>query len=137
VVWARCGLEYQILYPLDLVSSNLFEWWFWEFSNLRTGPRVQFRQFWEPWTELEVRFWKVQIWTKVQNWTYPSLIHQSPITQLRWQTESTHFIFGLMIIGPVSRLEKDQTKTGPRLEKTGPAVQSFGFWDLESAKRPV
>jgi hypothetical protein len=26
VVWARCGLEYQILYPLDLVSSNLFEW---------------------------------------------------------------------------------------------------------------
>ena len=29
--------------------------------------------------------------------------------------------------GPVSRLEKDRNWTGPRLEKTRPAVQSFHF----------
>ena len=39
--------------------------------------------------------------------------------------------------GPVSRLEKDCNWTGPRPEKTEPAVQSFHFWDLKTAKRPV
>ena len=36
----------------------------------------------------------------------------------------------LVFKGPVSRLEKDRNWTGP-------AVQSFHFWDLKTAKRPV
>jgi len=36
-----------------------------------------------------------------------------------------HLVFEI----PVQRLEKDWDWTRPRLEKTGPAVQSFGFWE--------
>ena len=38
---------------------------------------------------------------------------------------------------PVPRLEKDWDWTGPRLEKTGPAVQVFDFWESKTRKRPV
>jgi hypothetical protein len=38
---------------------------------------------------------------------------------------------------PVSRLEKDWKKTGPRLEKTGPAVLVFQIFKSKTAKRPV
>ncbi len=34
---------------------------------------------------------------------------------------------GLVLEGPVSRLSKNQDWTGPRLEKTGPAVLVFQF----------
>ena len=43
----------------------------------------------------------------------------------------------LVFKSPVSRLEKDCNWTRPRPEKTGPAVRSFHFWDLKTAKRPV
>ena len=45
--------------------------------------------------------------------------------------------FEVVFKGPVSRLEKDRNWTRPRPEKTGPAVRSFHFWDLKTAKRPV
>ena len=38
---------------------------------------------------------------------------------------------------PVSRLQKDRNQTGLRLEKTGPAVLVFWFWESKTAKRPV
>ena len=42
-----------------------------------------------------------------------------------------------MFESPVPRLEKDQDWTRPRLEKTGPAVQSFDFWESKTGKKPV
>ena len=36
-------------------------------------------------------------------------------------------LYELVFKGPVSRLEKDHNWTGPRPEKTGPAVQPFHF----------
>ena len=33
----------------------------------------------------------------------------------------------LVFVSPVSRPQKDRNQTGPRLEKTRPAVQSFDF----------
>ena len=42
---------------------------------------------------------------------------------------------GLVFEGPVSRLEKDRNWTRPRPEKTRPAVWSFHFWDLKTAKK--
>ena len=43
----------------------------------------------------------------------------------------------VVLWGPVLRLEKDQKKTGPRLEKTGPAVRFFENLKQKTAKRPV
>ena len=42
-----------------------------------------------------------------------------------------------MFESPVPRLEKDQDWTGPRPEKTGPAVQVFDFWESKTGKRLV
>ena len=44
----------------------------------------------------------------------------------------------LLVFGsPVSWPEKDRNQTGPRLQKTGPAVRPFYFWDVKTAKKPV
>ena len=43
----------------------------------------------------------------------------------------------LVFVSPVSRPQKDRNQTRPRLEKTGPAVRSFDFWESKTAKRPV
>ena len=43
----------------------------------------------------------------------------------------------LVFVSPVSRPQKDRNQTRPRLEKTGPAVQSFDFWESKTAKRSV
>ena len=45
--------------------------------------------------------------------------------------------FCLVFESPVPRLEKDRDWTGPRPEKTGPAVQVFDFWESKTGKRPV
>ena len=43
----------------------------------------------------------------------------------------------IVFVSLVSRPQKDCNQTGPRLEKTGPAVWSFDFWESKTAKRPV
>ena len=43
----------------------------------------------------------------------------------------------LVFVSLVSRLQKDHNQTGPRLEKTGPAVWSFDFWESKTIKRLV
>ena len=45
--------------------------------------------------------------------------------------------YGLVFGSLVSWLKKDYNQTGPRPQKTGPAVQSFYFWNVKTAKTPV
>ena len=48
-------------------------------------------------------------------------------------TGAVRLVFG----SPVSWPKKDRNQTRPRPQKTGPAVRSFYFWDVKTAKKPV
>ena len=46
---------------------------------------------------------------------------------MQWVVAAVTAVVAVVFESPVPRLEKDQDWTGPRLEKTGPAVQVFDF----------
>ena len=54
-----------------------------------------------------------------------------------WLQREKKIKWGVVFISPVSRPQKDRNQTGLRLEKTGPAVRFFDFWESKTAKRPV
>ena len=78
------------------------------------------------------------IWPAKPGEPKPHLYHSMHGGGLWEEVVVTNWPSSLIVFeGPVSRLEKDCNWTGPRLEKTGPAVWSFHFWDLKTAKRQV
>ena len=78
-------------------------------------------------------------WEKIHHWFHGSYRHRITPQDLQWWSEwaCQLALLGLVFGSPVSWLEKDRNQTGPRPQKTGPAVRSFYFWDVKTAKKPV
>ena len=82
-------------------------------------------------SQCKERQWPLQTWIFGTMNNLRSLSHYH-ITEVQMK-----YRIQLVFESPVPRLGKDWDWTGPRPEKTGPAVQVFDFWESKTGKRPV